>query len=141
MVGPFIDTHIICTMTALVILSAGVSATGDGVVMTANAFESAMPGIGKLVLAVIFSLFAISTMISYSYYSLKCSRYLFGKQFGNHFIYVYLLLIPIAAVWSQNTIINIIDTAFAMMAIPTLISSLLLSPKVIAASKEYFNKI
>ena len=116
MVGPFIDTHIICTMTALVILSTGVSATGDGVVMTANAFESAMPGIGKLILAVIFCLFAISTMISYSYYSLKCSRYLFGKKFGNKFIYIYLVLIPIAALWSQNTIINIIDTAFAMMA-------------------------
>ncbi len=50
MIGPFIDTHIICTMTALVILSTGVSATGDGVVMTANAFESAMPGIGKIIL-------------------------------------------------------------------------------------------
>ena len=141
MVGPFIDTHIICTMTALVILSTGVTATGDGVVMTANAFESAMPDIGKLILAVIFCLFAISTMISYSYYSLKCSCYLFGKKPGSHFIYIYLALIPIAALWSQNTIINIIDTAFAMMAIPTLVSSLLLSPKVITASKEYFNRM
>ena len=141
MIGPFIDTHIICTMTALVILSTGVSGTGDGVIMTANAFESAMPGMGKIILTVIFCLFAISTMISYSYYSLKCSRYLFGKKFGNHFIYIYLALIPLAAVWSQNTIINIIDTAFAMMAIPTLISTLLLSQKVIAEMKGYMSRI
>ncbi len=141
MIGPFIDTHIVCTMTALVILSSGAAASGNGVVMTANAFETAMPGMGKVILAVIFCLFAISTMISYSYYSLKCSRYLFGKQFGNHFIYVYLALIPVAALWSQATIINIIDTAFAMMAIPTLVSSLLLSPKVIAATKDYMSRI
>ncbi len=141
MVGPFIDTHIVCTMTALVILSNGVTGSGNGVVMTANAFETAMPGNGKIILAVIFCLFAISTMISYSYYSLKCSRYLFGKQLGSHFIYIYLALIPIAAFWSQATVINIIDTAFALMAIPTLVSTLLLSPRVIEALKQYFSKM
>jgi len=141
MIGPFIDTHIVCTMTALVILSSGVNGGGNGVVMTANAFESAMPGLGTVILTLIFCLFAVSTMISYSYYSLKCSRYLFGKRVGSQFIYVYLALIPLAAVWSQSTIINIIDTAFAMMAIPTLVSSLLLSPKVMAASRAYFKKI
>ncbi len=138
MVGPFLDTHIVCTLTALVILTAGVGGGSDGVVMTVNAFDNGMFGIGKYVLALVITLFSISTMISYSYYSLKCSTYLFGSKFGQYYIYVYLASILVSALWSQGTVINVLDTAFAMMAIPTLIGALLLSPKVIAALKDYF---
>ncbi len=138
MVGPFLDTHIVCTLTALVILSAGVGGGSDGVVMTVNAFDKGMFGIGKLVLAIVITLFSISTMISYSYYSLKCSRYLFGSKFGQYYIYVYLASILLSALWTQDTVINILDTAFALMAFPTLVGTLLLSPKVIAALKDYF---
>ena len=53
---------------------------------------------------------AVSTMISYSYYSLKCASYLFGEKFGSWYVYVYLLTLPVAAVWTQDTVINILDT-------------------------------
>jgi len=138
MLGPFIDTNIICTLTGLVVLSSGVGVEGSGVVMTVNAFDQAMPGVGKAVLGVVVTLFAVSTMVSYSYYSLKCSRYLLGKKFGDRYIYVYLASIPVAALWSQDVVVNILDTAFALMAVPNLIAALLLSRRVVVALKDYF---
>jgi len=141
MLGPFFDTHIICTLTALVILSSGVAPTESGVVMTANAFNQAIPVIGNIMLLVVFSLFAVSTMITYSYYCLKCARYLLGNTIGNYYIYIYLGLIPVTALWSQTTIINMIDSMFALMVIPTLTATLLLSPRVIEEMKSYFSRM
>ncbi len=138
MLGPFIDTNIVCTLTALVILATGVDSAADGVVMTANAFEAALGEYGRYLLTVVIVLFAVSTMISYSYYSLKCASYLFGQRFGGWYIYVYLLTIPIAAIWTQDTVINILDTCFAAMSIPTLTGALLLSPQVARATRDYF---
>ncbi len=149
MLGPFLDTNIVCTMTALVILISlgpaslgGVSLSDDAaVVMTVNAFEIGIPGLGLYILSLAIVLFSISTMISYSYYSLKCSRYLFGYKFGSYYVYVYIFSLFFAAIWSQGMVINILDTAFAMMALPTLISTLLLSPKVMRATKDYFKRM
>jgi AGCS family alanine or glycine:cation symporter len=141
MLGPFIDTNIICTLTALVILATGVGSNADGVVMTANAFEAALGEYGRYLLTVVIVLFAVSTMISYSYYSLKCASYLFGQRFGAWYVYVYLLSIPIAAVWTQDTVINILDTCFAAMSVPTLIGALLLSPQVARATRDYFLRL
>ena len=141
MLGPFIDTHIICTLTALVILISGVSTESGGIVMTAQAFEEAMPGIGKIILTVVVVMFAISSMISLSYYGVKCAQYLFGKRKGWYYVYVYLITLPLAAVWSQAAVLNIVDTAFALMAIPTVTSTLILSPKVMAALKDYMHRM
>ena len=80
-------------------------------------------------------------MITYSYYSLKCARYLFGKKIGCQFVYIYLAIIPLSAIWSQGTIINIIDTMFALMIFPTLFSTLLLSKRVLAEMQRYFDKL
>jgi AGCS family alanine or glycine:cation symporter len=141
MIGPFVDTIVICTFTALVILTSGVSTAGGGAAMTIEAFALAMPLLGPILLTVIVVLFAVSTMITYSYYSVKCARYLFGRRVGDAFVYIYLLLIPVAAMWTQNTAVNIIDTAFALMAIPTLSASLLLSGRVVAALNDYFRRM
>jgi AGCS family alanine or glycine:cation symporter len=141
MLGPFLDTNIVCTMTALVILSTGVGAAEDGVVMTVTAFERAMPGFGRYLMTAVIVLFSVSTMLSYSYYSLKCSRYLFGYRFGELYVYIYIASLFFAAIWSQEIVINILDTAFAMMAIPTLVSTLLLSPKVVRATRDYFRRM
>jgi AGCS family alanine or glycine:cation symporter len=141
MLGPFLDTNLVCTMTALVILSTGVPAAEDGVVMTVSAFEKAMPGFGRYIMTLVIVLFSVSTMISYSYYSLKCSRYLFGHNFGSYYVYVYIISLFFAAIWAQDTVLNILDTSFAMMAIPTLISTLLLSPVVIRATRDYFQRM
>jgi AGCS family alanine or glycine:cation symporter len=141
MLGPFIDTNIVCTLTALVILSTGVAGTEDGVVLTAKAFEKALPGLGHYLLTLCILLFALSTMISYSYYSLKCAKYLFGERVGGKYVYVYLASLPLAAVWAQENVINMLDTAFAFMAIPTVTSTLLLSRRVMAATRDYFRVI
>ena len=136
--GPFIDTHLICTLTALVILISGVGVQDTGVVMAATAFEQFIPSIGKDLLFISISMFAVSTMITYSYYSVKCSRYLFGKRRGNWYLYFYLLFIPCASNWTQTMAVNIIDTVFALMVIPTLSATILLAPRVIEAMEKYF---
>ena len=126
MLGPFIDTHFVCTCTALGILTSGISTSESGIIMTAMSFNQALPNIGNMIVYLVFSLFAISTMITYSYYSLKCARYLFGKKIGDKYIYVYLVVIPLSTIWTQATIINIIDCMFALMIFPTLLSTILL---------------
>lgn len=90
-------------------------------------------------LAIVFALFALSTMVSYAYYSQKCACYLFGKRWGSQFVYVYLATIVGGAVWRPTTTINIVDTAFALMVVPNLIATVILSPKVLAATREYFS--
>lgn len=146
MLGPFIDTNIVCTLTALVILSSGVlkgelNSDSQAVVITAEAFTAVMGNPGRYILTLVIILFSVSTMISYSYYSLKCARYLFGIKIGSKYVYIYLLSLPLAAWLGQDTVVNIIDTCFALMAIPTLAGSLLLSPKVVAAIKDYYKRM
>ncbi len=141
MIGPFIDTHIVCTMTALVILVSAVPSETDGVVMTVNAYKQSLGISGTVVMTTVIVLFSISTMISYSYYSLKCAKYLFGEKIGSKYIYVYLLSLPVAAWLGQDTVINIIDTMFALMVVPTLTGTLLLSGKVVEALKDYYARM
>lgn len=141
MLGPFIDTNIVCTMTALVILASGVSGSESGVLLTTSAFETALPGVGAYLLAVVIVLFSLSTMLSYSYYSLKCARYLLGERLGGRYVWVYLGTLPLAAMFSQSIVLNMLDTAFALMAIPTLTAALLLSPQVLAATRDYFARM
>ncbi len=140
MIGPFIDTNIVCTLTALVILSSGVAGGEDGVVLTARAFEAALPGVGGHLLAIVILLFSVSTLVSYSYYSLKCAKYAIGERWGARYIWVYLGSIFFGAIWSQDLVINMLDTAFALMAVPTVISTLILSPRVVAATRDYFER-
>ena len=79
-------------------------------------------------------------MMSYSYYSQKCAKYVLGETWGGRYELVYLLSIFLGAIWTQEMVINMLDTAFAMMAIPTVLSTLLLSPKVVAATRGYFRR-
>jgi len=144
MLGPFLDTNLVCTMTALVIIITGVDLNPelDGVVITTAAYNTALPGgLGQWLLTAIIALFSVSTMISYSYYSLKCAKYLFGDRVGGMYVWIYLISLPLAAIWSQGLVLNIIDTCFALMAIPTLTGALLLSPSVIRALKDYFRRM
>lgn len=141
MLGPVIDTHLVCTLTALVILTSGVAAHDAGVVMTARAFEQGMPGFGASLLVLIFALFALTTMTTYAYYSVKCAKYLLGERLGGLFLFAYLALIPLAAIWRPATIVNVIDTFFALMVVPTVTASVLLAPKVMEATNTYFRKL
>ncbi|PCI40643.1 MAG: sodium/alanine symporter [Elusimicrobia bacterium] len=142
MVGPFIDTIIICSMTAFAILSTDLwHASGvQGTSLTAKVFASAMGSGGELLIAVVVCMFAISTMVGYSYYGKKCFAYLFGAQWG--FVYEYFLIatLTLGAVWSTGSLVNLLDTAFALMAFPNMIAALMLSPVVMAAVHDYFKR-
>ncbi len=139
MMEPVIDTMIVCTCTALVILMTGVwqTTSDNGVTLTANAFESAMPGFGSYILIICVVFFSTSTIFTYSYYGTKCLGFLIGAERQYLYNYFYVGCIIIASVTSLNAAISLIDGMFAMMAIPTMVSTLLLSPKVMAALRDY----
>ncbi|MCR9080874.1 MAG: alanine:cation symporter family protein [Cyclobacteriaceae bacterium] len=143
MLGPFIDTIVVCTLTALVIMLTGVWQTteADGVRLTLNAFESALPGIGKYLLMSAVLIFALSTMFTYSYYGHKCFNYLFGAKRADFYNYFYLITIVAGAVASLEVVISLVDGMYAIMAIPTMISTIYLAPKVKAAYKDYFKRM
>ncbi|MCH7403050.1 alanine/glycine:cation symporter family protein [Belliella kenyensis] len=143
MLGPFIDTVVVCTLTALVILLTGVweSTENDGVRLTLSAFEMALPGFGKYLLMIAVLVFALSTMFTYSYYGHKCFNYLFGAKRADYYNYFYLVTIVAGAVVSLEVVVSFIDGMYAIMAIPTMISTIYLAPKVKAATKDYFNRM
>ncbi|MEP2937395.1 MAG: alanine/glycine:cation symporter family protein [Gilvibacter sp.] len=143
MLGPAIDTLIVCTLTALTILVTGVwkTTSSEGVSLTAEAFGNTMPGVGKYLLLLCIAIFSISSLFSYSYYGTKCMSFLFGAKNKQYYNIVYIVSIMLGATTSLSLMINLIDTVFALMAIPTMISTIYLSPKVIKASKAYFAKL
>ena len=139
MLGPAIDTLIVCTLTALAILVTGVwkNEGVSGVTLTALAFEHSMPIIGKYLLLFCIVVFSMSSLFTYSYYGTKCMSFLFGANNKKYYNYIYILSIFIGATTSLSLMINLIDSFFALMAIPTMLATLLLSPKVIIALKKY----
>ncbi len=143
MLGPFIDTIVVCTLTALVILLTGVwqSSQNDGVKLTLEAFEMAIPVYGKYLLMLSVLVFALSTIFTYSYYGHKCTNYLFGADKANYYNYFYLITIVLGAVASLEVVISFVDAMYAIMAIPTIFSTLYLSSNVRAASKDYFARM
>ncbi|MEQ8207946.1 MAG: alanine/glycine:cation symporter family protein [Woeseia sp.] len=142
MIGPFVDTLIVCTCTALAILVTGAWQTDAvGVTMTSNAFESAFPGFGGLLLVVMVFFLSISTVLTFSYYGGKCAGFLFGTRYERWYIWFYTVLIIVGAAASLRAVIGLIDGMYATMAIPTMVSSLLLAPKVRAAAKDYFARL
>lgn len=143
MLGPFIDTIVVCTLTALVIMVTGVWSSGeqDGVLLTLSAFEKGLPGVGKYILLVAVLVFALSTMFTYSYYGHKCFNYLFGADKANYYNYFYLITIVVGAVTSLKVVMSFVDGVYAIMAFPTMLSAIYLSPKVIVATKDYFKRM
>ena len=140
MLGTFIDTLIVCTFTALAILSTGVWTSGaTGAALTSAAFEAALPGFGGVIIAVSLAIFAFTTIIGWSYYSERSLQYLFGTS----------IIMPFRAVWSLAAIVGatvklgfiwlLADTLNAMMATPNFVALVVLSPIVIAVTKEFFD--
>ncbi len=140
MLGPIIDTLVICTATALIILLSGMWQTSDasGVTLTSGAFELALPGFGSYVLIVCIFFFSITTIFSYSYYGSKCLGFLIGAEKQHYYNYVIVIMTVVASVLSLDAMVGLVDGAFALMAIPTMTSTILLAPKVTAAAKKYF---
>lgn len=141
MMGPVVDTLIVCTCTALAILVTGVwQGDGNGVTLTVQAYEQVFPGIGGYILSVIVFFLSTSTVLSFWYYGGKCTEFLFGPKYQQLYVWGYILLIVLGAVSSLTAVISIIEIAYAAMAIPTMISTLILAPKVKQAAKDYFDR-
>ena len=142
MLGPAIDTLVVCTITALIILTSGVwqGTEANGITLTVKAFDQTMPGIGPYLLTLCVVCFSGSTMFAYSYYGAKCMGFLIGSERQHIYNYFYVALMVVAAVASLDAAVSLIDGAFALMAIPTMTSTLLLAPKVMQATRRYFNK-
>lgn len=143
MLGPIIDTLVICTATALIILIAGVWQDGDadGVTMTAYAFEANIPGVGMYILIVCIVFFSTSTIFSYSYYGSKCLAFLIGADKQHYYNYIVVVMTVVASLMSLEAMVGLVDGGFALMAIPTMVSAVLLSPKVMTAARRYFAQL
>lgn len=143
MMGTFIDTIIVCTMTGLAIVVSGVWNSGasgaSGALLSTQSFEAAMPGIGKYLLAISLALFAFTTILGWAYYGEKCWTYLVGPVCEKPFRILWVAGVFVGAVVTLDVAWLVADTLNAMMAIPNLISLLMLSPVVAKLTKDYFD--
>lgn len=144
MVGPVVDTLIVCTCTALIILLTGVWQTAEGVegvTLTAKAIEQVFPNTGIYLLLLMVGLLSFSTMVTMWFYGAKCTGFLLGSQRQHYYTPVYLALLLVGAVVSMDIVNGLILGTYATMAIPTMISALYLSPKVNQAARRYFKEL
>ena len=143
MLGPFIDTIVICSLTAFVILSSGLWTTQEvrGVSLTGQAFEAALGGGGRLLLIAAVIFFGASTMVGYSYYGRKCFSYLFGAENARRYDTIFLGGLFLGALFSAEAVVNLVDIAFALMALPNMIAALFLAPRVMAGTRDYFRRM
>jgi len=139
MLGTFIDTIIICSITGLVIISTGAWSQGEtGASLSSAAFESALPGFGSYIVTIGLSVFAFTTILGWSFYSEKCVEYLFGEGAITPFRICWVIAVPIGATANLGFVWLVADTLNALMAIPNLIALILLSPVVFKLTQEHF---
>ena len=147
MLGTFIDTLVVCTMTALVILTSGAwtmtGADGNGLtgaVLTSTSFQTSLAG-GQYIVTVALAIFAFTTILGWSYYGERCWQYLFNEKS----LFVYRALWVLAALSFANVKVDLVwnlsDTLNGLMAVPNLIGLLLLAPMVFRVTREYFESI
>ena len=143
MLGPAIDTLVVCTLTALAILVTGVWESSDtnGVTLTATAFQTVLPVYGKYGLMLCIAVFSISSLFSYSYYGTKCMSYLFGVKNKSIYNYFYIGSIILGATTTLEMVIGLVDSVFAFMAIPTMTATIILAPRVVKEARIYFKKL
>jgi AGCS family alanine or glycine:cation symporter len=143
MLGPFIDTIVVCTITAIIIIISGVYIDGDknGILLTMAAFEKLLYGYGDEILMIMVISFGISTLLTYSYYGTKSLGFLAGEKTGKYYNIFYIISIIFASVASVDLVVGLIDLAFALMSIPNMIAVLWLSPKMNIAMKTYFKNL
>jgi AGCS family alanine or glycine:cation symporter len=143
MIGPIIDTMIICTATALLILVAGTwqGAEAEGVTLTANAFSSLLGPVGTVIIFACVLSFATTTIFTYSFYGSQCASFVFGTRHRASYQWVFVASIVLVSVMSIEAAVGLIDGSFALMAIPTMISAIWLAPKVLAEAKIYWKTL
>lgn len=145
MLGPSLDSGLVCTLTALAILLSidpaelanleGVK----GMTIAMSAFSSSVPK-GEYLLMIVVACFAFSSTFSYSFYGTRCASYLFGEKRGKYYTWFFIITLVFAAVIPLEAAVGLCDTFYALMAIPTMVALILLSGKVREATKEYFSR-
>ena len=139
MTGTFIDTLIICTLTGLTILVTGVwSGDLNGVALTQSAFSTVFSYFGHSLLTIFLVLFAFTTILGWNYYGERCFEFLFGVRFIWLYRVVFVVMVLLGGFIELDMVWIIADIVNALMALPNLIALLVLSPVVIAETKQYF---
>ena len=142
---PFIDTVIVCTMTALVLVITGVYSDGSvaGVAMTAKGFESVFGAGANFILALAVILFAFSTMISWSYYGLKSWSYLFGDSLGSELSYkiIFCIMVIVGSILTLGAVVDFSDSMIFAMCFPNLIGLYILSPVVRVELNSFLSRV
>jgi AGCS family alanine or glycine:cation symporter len=136
----FTDTIVICSITALAILVTGVWQSGEsGAVLSAMAFDTGLPGIGRYIVSVGLILFAYSTILGWEYYGERCLEYLFGTKPIMAYRIIWVVAVIVGAVGGLTFMWDLADTLNGLMAFPNLVGLLMLSPVVFKLTKEYFS--
>ncbi|MFL2628231.1 MAG: alanine/glycine:cation symporter family protein [Candidatus Marisimplicoccus sp.] len=138
MLGPLLDTILVCTITGLIIIISGAHEIKElnGIVLTLEAFRLLFFGFGDYLLIFMISIFGISTLLTYSYYGVKCYGFLTKPEKGKHYNIIYIIAIIFSALATVEIVIGIIDIAFALMAIPNMIAILYLGKHITKEMKE-----
>ncbi len=146
MLGPSIDSGLVCTLTALAILiqkdlipNGGMDSM-QGLQLALASFEASVPVAGRYLLLFILLIFAFSSMFSYSYYGTKCASYLFGVRRGKYYIYFYLCVIIAASVVPLRMVVGFVDLTFALMAFPNMVALIALAPKAKKEMNKFFTE-
>jgi AGCS family alanine or glycine:cation symporter len=138
MLGTFIDTLIVCTMTALVIVLSGAWEGGlTGAALSARAFEAGLPGVGHYIVTFGLIVFAFTTVLGWSYYGERCAEYLLGVRAIMPYRLLWILAIPVGAMGKLGLIWLAADVMNGLMALPNLIALAVLSPVVFSLTREY----
>ncbi len=141
MLGTFIDTLIVCSVTGIVILLSGLWSDGaNGSALSALAFDAGVPGLGKHVVALGISLFAFTTILGWCYYGERCTEYLLGLRAVLPFRVLWVLAVPVGTLMELKEVWLIADTLNALMAIPNIIALILLSPVVFSLTRAATRK-
>lgn len=140
---PFIDTIVVCTITALALLLTGVWSQAGiaGSEMTATAFETVMGPIGRWIVTLTVTLFAFSTIISWSYYGEQGVTFIAGSKWIPTYRWIFIVFIFIGAIAQLNIVLNVSDAVYGLLAIPNLMACYLLLPKVKLLLNEYSAKL
>lgn len=139
MLGTFIDTLIVCSITGLVIIISGAWTTGEnGAPLSAMAFDQLLPGVGSYVVTFGLVIFAFTTLLGWSVYGERCAEYLFGVKSIKPFRMLWIVAVPVGATLKLEFVWLVADTLNGLMALPNLIALILLSPVVFKLTKDYF---
>lgn len=140
----FLDTIVICTMTAFAILCSGVKISygiDEGVMLTTEAFASVYGGWINVALMLFLCVFAFATMLGWGLYGVRCAQYLFGERAWRWFVILQIAVITLSTLLKTGTVWMLAETVNGLMAIPNLIAIWVLMPVTVKLINNYSNKI